>query len=171
MINNATLMGRLTRDPELKTTNNGTSVVSFTIAVDRNYQNGNGERPTDFINITAWGQTAEFVSRYFQKGDMIALAGKIQTRKYQDKSGNTRTAFEVVANQVSFCGGKRQDNNSNYQNNYQSQPANNGYQVDAPQRGYQNQPNNYRPIRNQPVNPPQNVVDDWDAESEDDLPF
>ena len=98
MINCAVLMGRIVGDPELKTTPSGTSVTSFRIAVDRN---GKG---TDFIDIVAWRQTAEFVTRYFKKGSMISLQGSIQTRNYEDKNGNKRTAFEVVANHVSFCG-------------------------------------------------------------------
>lgn len=106
MINNTVLMGRLTATPELKTTQNGTSVTSFTVAVERSYAPQGQERQTDFINVVAWRQTAEFVSRYFQKGNMIAVQGSIQTRKYEDRDGNKRTAFEVVASQVSFCGGR-----------------------------------------------------------------
>lgn len=102
MINSVCLMGRLTADVVLRTTTSGTSVASFTIAVDRNQK----EKKTDFINIVAWRNTAEFVSKYFHKGDMIALEGSIQTRNYEDKNGNKRTAFEVVAEDVSFCGGK-----------------------------------------------------------------
>ena len=106
MINNVVLMGRLTADPELKTTPNGTSVTSFSIAVERNYAPKGQERETDFINVVAWRHTAEFVCRYFDKGSMIAVTGSIQARKYQDKHGNNRVAVEVVANQVSFCGSK-----------------------------------------------------------------
>lgn len=107
MINNVTLMGRLTADPELKTTQQGgVSVTSFSIAVDRNYQKQGQERETDFIQCVAWRNTAEFITRWFHKGDMIAVTGEIQTRKYTDKSGNNRTAFEVIIGQASFCGGK-----------------------------------------------------------------
>lgn len=102
MINCAVLMGRLVCDPELKTTQSGTSVTSFRIAVDRNTK----DKDADFIDIVAWRQTAEFVTRYFHKGSMIAVQGSIQTRNYEDKNGNKRTAFEVVANHVSFCGAK-----------------------------------------------------------------
>lgn len=105
MLNTAILMGRLTADPELKTTNSGLSVTSFCVAVDRRYQK-DGERQTDFINVTAWRQTAEFVNRYFHKGSMIAVQGSIQTRNYEDKNGNKRTAVEIVADNVSFCGSK-----------------------------------------------------------------
>lgn len=96
-------MGRLTEAPELKTTNSGAAVTSFSIAVERNYAPKGQERETDFIRITAWRQTAEFVCKYFTKGSMIALQGELQTRKYEDKHGNKRTAVEVVADNVSFC--------------------------------------------------------------------
>lgn len=99
MLNKAILMGRLTADPDLRQTPNGVSVVSFSIAVDRNYN----REQTDFINIVAWRQTADFVSRYFKKGQLVAVEGSIQTRSYTDKSGNKRTAFEVVADQVYFA--------------------------------------------------------------------
>lgn len=105
MLNCAAIMGRLTADPELKTTNSGLSVTSFSVAVDRPYQKGK-EKKVDFINVVAWRQTAEFVSKYFSKGSMIAVQGSIQTRKYTDRNGNNRTAFEVVADNVSFCGGR-----------------------------------------------------------------
>jgi single-strand DNA-binding protein len=95
-------MGRLTADPELRQTQNGTSVTSFTVAVDRRFQ----REQTDFINVVAWKQTAEFVEKYFKKGAMIALRGSIQQRNYEDKNGNKRTAFEVIADEVSFCGSK-----------------------------------------------------------------
>ena len=106
MLNCAVIMGRLTADPELRTTGNGISVTSFSVAVDRNYQRAGQERQTDFINVVAWRQTAEFVSRYFRKGQMIAVQGSIQTRNYEDRNGNKRTAVEIVADNVSFCGSK-----------------------------------------------------------------
>ena len=106
MLNIVALMGRLVYDPELKTTQNGTNVCSFRIAVDRSFTRQGEERKADFIDVTAWRQTAEFVSKYFQKGSMIAIEGSLQTRQYQDKNGNNRTATEVLASQVSFCGGK-----------------------------------------------------------------
>ena len=106
MFNLVVLTGRLTADPELKTTPNGISVTSFSIAVSRRYRAGE-ETQADFINIVAWRQTAEFVSKYFKKGSMIGIEGAIQTRKYVDKNGNNRTAFEVVANNVQFVESKR----------------------------------------------------------------
>jgi single-strand DNA-binding protein len=99
-------MGRLVYDPELKTTQSGTNVCSFRVAVDRSFTRQGEERKADFIDVTAWRHTAEFVSKYFQKGSMIAIEGSLQTRQYQDKNGNNRTATEVLASQVSFCGGK-----------------------------------------------------------------
>ncbi len=106
MFNLVVLTGRLTADPELKTTQSGISVTSFSIAVDRRYRAGE-ERQTDFINVVAWRQQAEFVAKYFKKGNMIGIEGSIQTRKYTDKNGNNRTAFEVVANNVQFVESKR----------------------------------------------------------------
>ncbi len=101
-MNVAILMGRLTADPELKYTISNIPVCSFSLAVDRRVKSGE-ERQADFINIVAWRQTAEFVSKYFKKGQLIAVEGSIQTRRYQDKNGNNRTAFEVVVNQVHFA--------------------------------------------------------------------
>lgn len=110
MFNLVVLTGRLTKAPELKTTPSGVSVCSFTIAVERRYKQGE-ERQADFINVVAWRSAAEFVSKYFTKGSMIGIEGAIQTRKYQDKDGNNRTAFEVVANNVQFVESKRPQGN------------------------------------------------------------
>ena len=107
MLNCVTLIGRLTADPELRTTTTGKSVANFSIAVDRAYSKG-GNKETDFINIVCWEGTADFVSKYFGKGSMIAIQGSIQTRNYEDKNGNKRTAFEVLAREVSFCGSKNE---------------------------------------------------------------
>lgn len=104
MINSAILMGRLTADPELRSTTSGTSVTRFTIAVNR--YSKEGEVKADFINVTAWRKTAEFVSKYFRKGSMIAVQGSIQTDTYTDREGNKRYSFQIVANNVSFCGSK-----------------------------------------------------------------
>lgn len=109
MLNVVAIMGRLVYDPELKTTTQGTSVCSFRIACDRNRAAKGEERKADFIDVVAWRQTAEFICKYFQKGSMIAIEGSLQTRQYQDKSGNNRTAVEVVANNVSFAGPKAAD--------------------------------------------------------------
>ena len=102
MLNCAVIMGRLVADPELRTTPNGISVTSFCVAVDRSFVKAGEERKADFINVVAWRQTADFVTRYFHKGSMIAVQGSIQTRSYEDKNGNKRTAVEIVADNVSF---------------------------------------------------------------------
>ena len=112
MLNSVVLMGRLTADPELKYTPSNIAVTAFKIAVDRSYSGNNRERQTDFISVVAWRKTAEFITRYFTKGQMIAVEGSIQTRNYEDKSGNRRTAVEVVVSNVSFCGDKQQETSS-----------------------------------------------------------
>ena len=105
MLNCAVIMGRLTADPELRQTPSGVSVTRFTVAVDRGYVKAGEERKADFINVVAWRQTAEFVTRYFSKGSMIAVQGAIQTGSYE-KDGIKRSTFEIVADNVSFCGSK-----------------------------------------------------------------
>lgn len=104
MLNSVCLIGRLTADPELKRTPSGTSVCSFCIAVDRDFKGRDGERQADFINISAWRATAEFIEKYFVKGQSISVHGSIQTRRYRDKNGNNRTIYEVVADSVYFAG-------------------------------------------------------------------
>lgn len=111
MLNHVVIMGRMVRDPELRQLDNGTSVTSFSVAVDRNYvDKTTNERQADFLNVVAWRQTADFVCKYFHQGDMIALEGSLQSRKYTDKDGNNRTAIEIVASNISFCGGKNGGN-------------------------------------------------------------
>ncbi len=105
MLNCAVIMGRLTADPELRQTPSGVAVTRFTVAVDRSFVKAGEERKADFINVVAWRQTAEFVTRYFSKGSMIAVQGSIQTGSYE-KDGVKRSTFEVVADNVSFCGSK-----------------------------------------------------------------
>lgn len=118
MLNHVVIMGRMVRDPELRQLDNGTSVTSFSVAVDRNYvDKTTNERQADFLNVVAWRQTADFVCKYFQKGDMIALEGSLQSRKYTDKDGNNRTAIEIVASNISFCGGKNGGNANTVANN------------------------------------------------------
>lgn len=107
MLNVAALMGRLVADPELRHTPNGVSVTSFTIAVDRSYVKSGTERQTDFIDIVAWRNNAEFVCKYFRKGQLAAIQGAIQTRTYTDKDGNKRKAVEIVADNVHFAEPKR----------------------------------------------------------------
>mgnify|MGYP000526743645 CR=1 FL=1 len=107
MLNVVAIMGRLVADPELRTTPQGTNVCSFRIACDRNFARQGEQRQADFIDIVAWRQQAEFVCKYFQKGSLIAIEGSLQTRQYQDKNGNNRTAVEVVANNINFAGSKK----------------------------------------------------------------
>jgi single-strand DNA-binding protein len=116
MLNVAVLMGRLVADPELKQTQSGISVTSFTLAVDRSYVKSGTERQTDFIDIVAWRGTAEFVCKYFRKGQLAAVQGSIQTRTYTDRDGNKRKAFEIVADNVHFAEPKRDSGSgSSYQ--------------------------------------------------------
>ena len=112
MLNVVAIMGRLVADPELRTTTQGTNVCTFRIACERSYSKPGEQRQADFVDIVAWGKTAEFICKFFQKGSMIAIEGSLQTRQYQDKNGNNRTAVEVVANNISFAGAKRQDRQS-----------------------------------------------------------
>ena len=116
MINNVVIMGRVCEDLELRTTASGVSVTSFSVAVDRRFQKTGEEKQTDFLTVVCWKNTADFVCRYFKKGSMIAVQGSIQTRSYEDKEGNKRTAVEIVADNVSFCGSKS-DNGGNATNN------------------------------------------------------
>ena len=109
MLNKIVLMGRLTRNPELRQTPAGTSVASFTIAVDRDFKSQTGEKETDFIDIVAWRNTADFVSRYFTKGRMAVVEGRLQIRPWTDKDGNKRKAAEVVADNVYFGDSKKDD--------------------------------------------------------------
>ena len=112
MLNHITIMGRLTRDPELRTTQSGVSVASFTAAVDRDFGGRDGgERQTDFIDCVAWRQTGEFVSKYFHKGSMMVVSGRLQSRKWQDREGNNRTSWEINADNVYF-GESRRDSES-----------------------------------------------------------
>ena len=147
MLNKAILMGRLTRDPELRYTNSNTPVVTFSIAVDRNYSGNNGERQTDFIDIVAWRKTAEFVSQWFTKGQMIVVVGSIQSRRWQDKNGNNRTSIEVVADEVQFGESKRSRESG------KSSPSNNG--------GY---PQNSGYMKNPAVDPDFSEITDDDEE-------
>ena len=126
MLNRVVLMGRLVADPELKTTNTGISVTSFRIAVDRSYVKAGAERQADFFDIVAWRSSAEFVCRNFSKGSLIAIDGQLQSRQYQTKDGQNRTAIEVVADNVSFTG-ERRDNTGTYGGGYSQAPRSNAY--------------------------------------------
>ena len=106
MLNHIVLMGRLTRDPELRRTGSGIAVASFTLAVDQDYKSQNGDRGVDFIPIVVWRNTAEFAEKYFEKGQMAIVSGRLTSRRYEDKNGNKRTAYEVVADHIYFAGSK-----------------------------------------------------------------
>ena len=121
MLNKTILMGRLTADPELRRTQNNTSVTSFTLAVNRSFARQGEQAQTDFIDVVAWSATAEFVSKWFRKGMLVAVAGRLQTRSYEDRQGNKRKAVEVVAEEVHFAEPKRE-----------SQPQSNNYRNTAP---------------------------------------
>ena len=117
MLNKGILMGRLTRDPELRHTQSGTAVCSFTLAIDRDRKDANGEKQTDFIDCVAWNKQAEFVAQWFSKGMMAIVVGRIQSRKWQDQNGNNRTAIELNCEDVSFGETKKnRDSNSGRQN-------------------------------------------------------
>ena len=126
MLNKIFIMGRLTRDPELRRTQSGTAVTSFSLAVDRDFKSQSGEKETDFIDVVAWRSTAEFVAKYFSKGRMAVVEGRLQIREWKDKDGNNRRSAEVVADNIYFGDSKRDGAGSDY-----SAPA-----YGAPMGGY-----------------------------------
>ena len=145
MLNRIILMGRLTRDPELRRTQTGTPVASFSLAVDRDFKDrSTGERTTDFIDVVAWRQTAEFVSRYFTKGRMAVVEGRLQIRDWTDKDGNKRRAAEVIADNVYFGDSKRDGEGGSYSTGYGNNQggyaaggyAPSGYSAPAAPSGY-----------------------------------
>lgn len=124
-MNKAILMGRLTRDPELRTTPSQVAVATFTIAVDRRFKNANGERQADFIPVVAWRQQADFVGKYFKKGSKIVVVGSIQTRTYDDKDGKKVYVTEIVADEIEFAESRRDEGAGQ---SYPSTPQNGGFQ-------------------------------------------
>ena len=191
-MNKVILIGRLTRDPELKTTNTNLPYVQFTIAVDRNYQNKNGERQADFINCIAWRATADLIGRYIHKGNLIGVEGQIQTNSYDDpNTGMRRTSTNVLVENIQFLE-KKQDNvnqnvnpfadmvtpqsynnqgfNNNQQRNYNNNNYNNNYN-NGYNNNYQNNCYNQQPKPEQKQeNPFDNISNQFDI-SNDDLPF
>ena len=133
MLNCITIMGRLTRDPELRRTGNGIAVASFTVAVDRDFAQ-DGKKETDFVDCVAWRQTGEFVSKYFKKGSMIVVKGRLQIRNWNDKDGNKRKSAEVVADNCYFGSTKSDSGYSNSGNGY----GNNGADYSGYAGGYEN---------------------------------
>ena len=138
MLNKIFIMGRLTRDPELRRTQTGTPVASFSLAVDRDFKDkSTGERTTDFIDVVAWRQTGEFVSRYFTKGRMAVVEGRLQIRDWTDKDGNKRRSAEVVADQVYFGDSKRDGDGGGFSSGYsQGGSAAGGWSAPASNSGY-----------------------------------
>jgi single-strand DNA-binding protein len=137
MLNHITIMGRLTRDPELRRTGSGIAVASFTVAVDRDFGGRDGgERETDFIDCVAWRQTGEFVSKYFTKGSMIVVSGRLQIRNWNDKDGNKRRTAEVVADNVYFGESKRNSDGGNYAGNSYGGNTYGGNTYNAPAPSY-----------------------------------
>jgi len=133
MLNHIVIMGRLTRDPELRRTGSGVAVTSFTVAVDRDFGNReSGERETDFIDCVAWRQTGEFVSKYFAKGRMAVVSGRLQIRNWTDKEGNKRRTAEVIADNVYFGDSKRDGDSANTFAAAPAAPAFGGYTAPAP---------------------------------------
>lgn len=109
-LNHITIMGRICKDVELRTSQNGTTLTNLTVAVDRDYQSGGSERQTDFIDVIAFKNTASFIERNFHKGQLIVVDGRLQSRKWEDRDGNKRVSWEVVAENVYFGGDKKQEN-------------------------------------------------------------
>ncbi len=129
MLNVVAIMGRLVADPTMRQTQTGKSVASVRIACDRGRRDANGQSQADFVDVVCWEHNADFVCKYFQKGQLIVIEGRLQSRNYQDKNGNNRTAIEIVANNINFAGGKSQDNNApggtaQSQNGYKPPKAN-----------------------------------------------
>ena len=118
MLNKVVLMGRLTKDPELRRTGSGTAVTSFSLACDRDFKSLSGDKETDFIEVVAWKNTAEFVSKYFSKGRMAVVDGRLQIRDWTDKDGGKRRSAEVIAENVYFADSKRSESNENQKENF-----------------------------------------------------
>lgn len=164
MLNRVILMGRLTADPELKKTASDISVTSFTLAVDRNYGKG-ADRQTDFINCVAWRQTAEFISRYFSKGRLMAVEGSIQVRNYVDKNDNKRQAVEVLIDQAYFADSKNSAPHAGVPDDFGPPPP--------PSRSYASAPaaSSYQPAPSMGYS--SGAAEDFEevSEDEEDLPF
>ena len=194
MLNSITLMGRLTAEPDYRTTQSGTPLAKFTLAVERNYSGQNGEKVTDFLDVDAWRQTADFVSKYFHKGQLVAVVGSVQVENYTDRDGNKRRSWTVQAQHCYFAEPKRDGQLQNYQQqpqngyNGQQQPYNgqqqpyNGQQ--QPPQGYQQ--GGYPQPYQQPYQGQQQVMNGYPAQpapyqaappqgqapyNDDDLPF
>lgn len=162
MLNHISIMGRLTRDPELRRTQSGVPVASFTVAVDRDYSDQSGERGVDFVDVVAWRATGEFVDKYFSKGQMIVVDGRLQSRKWTDKDDNKRTSWEIIADRCYFGESKREDRGDSY-NGYQAPPSSTGNSYNPPPSSYSQQ---------QPAAPQNQQTSFYDLPDDDgELPF
>lgn len=201
MLNSITLMGRLTAEPDYRTTQSGTPLAKFTLAVERDYSGQNGEKVTDFLDVDAWRQTADFVSKYFHKGQLVAVVGSVQVENYTDRDGNKRRSWTVQAQHCYFAEPKRDGQPQNYQQqpqngyNGQQQPysgqqqrynVNVAYEQQQPYNGQQQPPQGYQqggypqPYQ-QPYQGQQQVMNGYPAQqqpysvqppyNDDDLPF
>lgn len=159
MINNVTLTGRLTKDPDMKYTQNGTAVTTFTLAVDRKFKSQNGEREADFIMCQAWKKTAELIANSLKKGSLAGFVGRIQTRNYENQQGQRVYVTEVIVEELTFLESRSNQNNGNYQGNNNYQPNNQSN-------------NNYRSQSNYGTNNDPFISSGQTIDiSDDDLPF
>ena len=165
MLNHITIMGRLVKDPELRRTQSGVAVCSFTVAVDRDFQSREAaEKQTDFIDVVAWRQTAEFITKWFGKGRMILIEGEMQTRQYTDKNGNPATWYEIIVDNAHFTGEKTNGGNGNYSNNYGAPP------ISEPPAGYGGGYSS-APAESNPAPANNTPAADFSAADSDDYPF
>ena len=167
MYNKVIMMGRIVNDLELKTTPSGVSVCSFRIAVDRRFQTKGEERKSDFFNVVAWRQQAEFLTRFFSKGKMILVEGELTTRQYTDKNGNPNTWYEIAADRLSFTGEKANGGNGGYGGGYGAppipgEPASYGGGYSAPQSN---------PVPQPQSSAPSAPAADFSSADSDDYPF
>ncbi len=166
MLNHIVLMGRLTRDPELRRTQSGIAVASFTLAVERDYKTEGVEREADFIDIVAWRSSAEFVQKYFVKGQMAVVSGRLQIRSWTDNSGNKRRSAEVVADNVYFGEAKKDGRSSGYPGGYSDKDAPPAYGSYAPQNTGSYAPQSPPPAAQTQIGDYAEITED-----DDDLPF
>nr|DAU18877.1 MAG TPA: Single strand binding protein [Caudoviricetes sp.] len=139
MLNNITIMGRLTRDPEVRTTQTGTSVASFSLAVERDFKDPSGQRPVDFLDVVAWRGTADLAGQFLTKGRMVVVTGRLETRRWQDKNGNNRISYEIICNSFYFADSGNQNAQQGPQNQHYTQQgfAQQGYPERPPaQNGF-----------------------------------
>ena len=182
MLNNCTFQGRFAADPEMRTTQSGKTVASFRMAVDRDMVGQDGKRPTDWLTFTAWGKTAEFVSKYFRKGSAAVVHSRCQTRQYEDKNGNNRTAIEFVVDNIYFAGSKQDsqqgmanDGGANppatYRNQQPQQPQQMGFATRSQRQQWQGADDRPGNVQVEPSFSQGNADDFSVIDDADDLPF